>query len=442
MSTTVYEEEEETAQQPNAEVTTAGLLADTRSEGDCAKSGSCVWTVRVENAELTNWNGDYKRYIPWRRSDDDCPNFNRHPLGWRNERYFDIKTGYNFRELSLKPPRDTGDRGWCLYRQQPYGHTGESYYQYCAPACDASSCCIPRTGWRIMSGEGTRGNVSSLELSAFLYNNAPPVPPHAPIPPQPPSPPAAPPPFLAVYGPGIFIPSGLFSTICLVVSYLSIARWITRRRQRAILRAIRLEQAKVKEIELKLLALPTRCCDEAVDAERECAVCLEPFEPGDEIRMLPCKHEFHASCVDGWFKRTLDKRIPAAEGDAEQKDAVPTCPLCKAVVVPQDARQDAEVLVVAPTPSTSTSTRHALLEATRPASASTASRDLPPSPPPSSPSTPSPFSRWARGWQQQQQVSPAPPPPGSERMPSAPAPSPRAGGGAGAPSGAAPLHTV
>ncbi|KAK8728129.1 hypothetical protein OTU49_009127, partial [Cherax quadricarinatus] len=41
-----------------------------------------------------------------------------------------------------------------------------------------------------------------------------------------------------------------------------------------------------------------------------CVVCLEEYRPHQELRVLPCKHEFHRACVDPWL---LQHR---------------TCPLC------------------------------------------------------------------------------------------------------------------
>nr|DAD32751.1 TPA_asm: hypothetical protein HUJ06_011602 [Nelumbo nucifera] len=35
-----------------------------------------------------------------------------------------------------------------------------------------------------------------------------------------------------------------------------------------------------------------------------CVVCLESFKVGDKCRLLPCRHEFHANCVDSWLLKT------------------------------------------------------------------------------------------------------------------------------------------
>jgi len=42
-----------------------------------------------------------------------------------------------------------------------------------------------------------------------------------------------------------------------------------------------------------------------------CAVCMENYVNGDELRSLPCRHEFHTKCVDEWLKLRN------------------TCPLCR-----------------------------------------------------------------------------------------------------------------
>lgn len=248
--------------------------------------------VRVSGAEFSFWNADYEMRVyssMYYTDPNRCPEFNR----WHLKHINNLETdpGYKYYEFDIDPPQKTNGNGWCLWRQRR--RPEPSYLVYCAPPCDASPCCMPRTGWRIMHGEAA-GNMSNLEVVGFGEDQVPPAPPLVPLPPQPPQPPAIPPPFLSLYGPGIFIPSGLLTTLCLVVSVVSFIRWRRRVHQDRILKSIRREQAKVKQIELELRALPTRCMATEPAEGAECAVCLEPFVIGEEIRTLPCGHEVHA----------------------------------------------------------------------------------------------------------------------------------------------------
>ncbi|KAJ8512192.1 hypothetical protein OPV22_002626 [Ensete ventricosum] len=66
----------------------------------------------------------------------------------------------------------------------------------------------------------------------------------------------------------------------------------------------------------------------------DCAVCLCPFSPHDELRLLPaCRHAFHSSCVEPWLRTT------------------PSCPLCRAsIALPHPAPSAAAVIGCAASP--------------------------------------------------------------------------------------------
>mmetsp|Transcript_87389 Transcript_87389/g.154984 ORF Transcript_87389/g.154984 Transcript_87389/m.154984 type:complete len:177 (+) Transcript_87389:51-581(+) len=44
--------------------------------------------------------------------------------------------------------------------------------------------------------------------------------------------------------------------------------------------------------------------------DSECAICMESFIVGELLRTLPCKHRFHAECVDQWFSTTSNITCP------------------------------------------------------------------------------------------------------------------------------------
>nr|GMD75349.1 E3 ubiquitin-protein ligase RLIM-like [Ipomoea batatas] len=57
----------------------------------------------------------------------------------------------------------------------------------------------------------------------------------------------------------------------------------------------------------------------------QCNICLADYEEGDEIRVLPCHHEFHMQCVDKWLKEIHG-----------------VCPLCRGDVRLQGSTSNAE----------------------------------------------------------------------------------------------------
>lgn len=55
----------------------------------------------------------------------------------------------------------------------------------------------------------------------------------------------------------------------------------------------------------------------------QCYICLVEYEEGDSVRILPCHHEFHRTCVDKWLKE-IHRVCPLCRGDICRPDPLPS----------------------------------------------------------------------------------------------------------------------
>lgn len=52
----------------------------------------------------------------------------------------------------------------------------------------------------------------------------------------------------------------------------------------------------------------------------ECVICLEEFEVGGVAKMMPCKHKFHANCIEKWLGIHGSCPVCRYEMPVEEKD--------------------------------------------------------------------------------------------------------------------------
>ncbi|KAJ0716220.1 putative transcription factor C2H2 family [Helianthus annuus] len=58
------------------------------------------------------------------------------------------------------------------------------------------------------------------------------------------------------------------------------------------------------------------------EEDAQCYICLVEYEDGDEVRVLPCHHEFHRLCIDKWLK-DIHRICPLCRGDVCKTSSLP-----------------------------------------------------------------------------------------------------------------------
>lgn len=108
--------------------------------------------------------------------------------------------------------------------------------------------------------------------------------------------------------------TGVVGIVIIVMIIVMIVRCVQYRQ--------RIRRNRLSKDQLKKLPVHKFSKGDAYDV---CAICLDEYEEGDRLRVLPCSHAYHCKCVDTWLTQTHK-----------------TCPVCKQRVLRSASDSDSE----------------------------------------------------------------------------------------------------
>lgn len=111
------------------------------------------------------------------------------------------------------------------------------------------------------------------------------------------------------------IPFLIIVGICLILIVVFMITKFVQDRHRA-------RRSRLRKDQLKKLPIHKFKKGDSYDV---CAICLDEYEEGERLRVLPCSHAYHCKCVDPWLTKTKK-----------------TCPVCKQKVVPSDGDSESD----------------------------------------------------------------------------------------------------
>jgi len=102
-----------------------------------------------------------------------------------------------------------------------------------------------------------------------------------------------------------YLDMGIFMSFFIIVSLVCLAMLIKIKWKQTYLRNTRTKIAveALQTMQIRHYDITARLRNDDVNSEtfNNCAVCLDVLENGKDIRILPCHHEFHVTCIDKWL---------------------------------------------------------------------------------------------------------------------------------------------